>query len=85
MLELDVRLGADEALAECVRRGLAVVSERPLAGRPESRHWHLRMKDRPGTLELTEDADRVTVKVHPRREGDWAPALARELAAMQPR
>jgi hypothetical protein len=81
MLELDLRLSADEALAECLCRGLVVASERPLAGRPGSRHWHLRMHDRPGTLELTEDDDRVTVKVHPRREGDWAPALARDLAA----
>jgi hypothetical protein len=41
------------------------------------------MTDRSGTLELSEAGDRTWVKVHPRRAGDWAPALAHELAAMQ--
>ncbi|HST26113.1 MAG TPA: hypothetical protein VLJ76_08980 [Gaiellaceae bacterium] len=82
MLEVELLLTAEEALEECRRRGLVVESERALAGRPGSRHWHLRIPGRPGTLELNEWQDRVWVKVHPRREGDWAPALARELAAM---
>jgi hypothetical protein len=80
MLELDLSLTADEALQECRRRGLVVASERPLAGLPDSRHWHLRLPDRPGTLELSEADGRVWVKVHSRRTGDWAPAFARELA-----
>jgi hypothetical protein len=84
VVELDLPLTADEALAECLRRGLVVASERPLAGRPGSRHWHLRMADRPGTLELSKDGDRVWVKVHPRRAGEWAPDLARELATLRP-
>jgi hypothetical protein len=82
VLALDLSLTADEALEECRRRGLVVASERALAGREASRHWHLRLPDRPGTLELTESEQRVSVKVHPRRTGDWAQALARDLAAI---
>jgi hypothetical protein len=44
VLELDLKLSADQALAECQRR-----------------------------------------EVHPLREGDWAPGLARELAALPAR
>jgi hypothetical protein len=80
MLELDVAMTADEALAECRRRGLVVTSERPLAGRAGSRHWHLHKPGHAGTLELSAWKDRVWVKVHPLRQGDWAPQMARELA-----
>jgi hypothetical protein len=80
VLELDLELTAAEVLAECARRGMVVQSERELAGRPGSRHWHLRDPGRPGTLELNEWQGRVWVKVHPRRDGGWASALARELA-----
>jgi hypothetical protein len=81
LLELDLSLTAAEALEECSRRGLAVRSERELAGRPGSRHWHLRIPGRPGTLELNEWQNRVWVKVHPLRDGGWATALAHELVA----
>ena len=84
MLELDLALTASQALDECRRRGLVVASERALAGRSDSRHWHLRIPGRPGTLELNEWQERVWVKVHPRRTGEWASALACELAAMRP-
>jgi hypothetical protein len=84
VLEIDLSITAELALEECRRRGLVVASERPLAGRPGSRHWHLRMVDRPGTLELSEDGDRVWVKVHPQRAGSWAPELASELGSMRP-
>ncbi len=80
MLELDLTLTAEQALIECRRRGLDVTSERSLAGRDGSKHWHLHMPGRPGTLELNAWKDRVWVKVHPLRQGDWAPQLARELA-----
>ena len=80
MLELDVPLTAAEALGACFERGLVVESERELAGRPGSRHWHLRIPGRPGTLELNSWQDRVWVKVHPLRDGGWASDLARELA-----
>lgn len=83
MLELDVELTAGQVLDECRRRGLVVQSERGLAGRAGSRHWHLRIPGRPGTLELNEWRDRVWVKVHPLRDGGWASDLARELSAQR--
>jgi hypothetical protein len=83
MLELDLKLTADQALAECRRRGLVIISQRELAGCPGSSHWHLRFPGHPGTLELNELDGRVWVKVHPLREGSWAKDLARELAANQ--
>ena len=81
MLELDLALTAERALAECERRGLVVRSVRELAGRAGSRHWHLGVPGRGGTLELNEWEHRVWVKVHPLRDGGWASSLARELAA----
>lgn len=80
MLELDLHLTTAQVLEECCRRGLVVRSERELAGRAGSRHWHLGMPGRPGTLELNEWQNRVWVKVHPLRDGGWARALAHELA-----
>ena len=82
MLELDLNLTTEQALAECQRRGLIIESERELAGRAGSKHWHLRIPGRAGTLELNEWQGRVWVKVHPMREGDWAPELARELSEL---
>jgi hypothetical protein len=83
VLELDLRLTAVQALAECQRRGLVITSQRELAGCTGSTHWHLRIPGQPGTLELNEWQGRVWVKVHPRREGTWAEGLAQELAARQ--
>jgi hypothetical protein len=80
MLELELQLPAGQALDECRRRGLVVRSERELAGRTSSPQWHLRMPDRPGTLELSEWQNRVWAKVHRLRDGGWATALARELS-----
>lgn len=82
-LELELELTAGDALEECRRRGLVVQSERELAGRAGSRHWHLRIPGRPGTLELNDWQDRVWVKVHPLRDGGWAADLARELAGQR--
>jgi hypothetical protein len=79
MLELDLDLTAEQALQECRRRGLVVRSERELAGRAASRHWHLGLPGRPGTLELNEWENRVWVKVHPLRDGGWASSFAHEL------
>jgi hypothetical protein len=80
MLELDLNLTSRQVLDECRRRGLVVRSERELARRTGSHHWHLRMPGRAGTLEVSELQDRVWVKVHPLRDGGWASALARELS-----
>lgn len=82
MLELDLALTADQALAECRRRGLVVRSERELAGRAGSRHWHLGIAGQTGTLELNEWQGRVWVKVHPLREGAWAADLAHALGSL---
>ena len=79
MLELELQLTTGQVLDECRRRGLVVRSERELAGRAGSRHWHLRIPGRPGTLELSEWQNRVWVKVHPLRGGDWAAGLAHDL------
>jgi hypothetical protein len=83
VLEFDLELTAVKALEECCRRGLVVQSERELAGRSGSRHWHLRIPGRPGTLELNAWQDRVWVKVHPLRDGGWASDLAHELSAQR--
>ena len=83
MLELDLQLTASQALEECSRRGLVIQSERELAGRAGSHHWHLRIPGRPGTLELNEWQGRVWVKVHPLRDGGWATALANELSSVR--
>jgi hypothetical protein len=80
-LALDLQLSAAQALEECRRRGLVVRSERELAGRAGSHHWHLGKPGLRGTLEVSEWQDRVWVKVHPLRDGGWATALARELAS----
>ena len=83
MFELDLAMTATQALAECRGRGLVVRSERGLAGRAGSSHWHLGYLDRPGTLELNDSEGRVWVKVHSLRDGGWATALAHELAALR--
>jgi hypothetical protein len=85
VLELKLKLTAGQAIDECRRRGLVVRSERELAGRSGSRHWHLRMPGRPGTLELSEWENQVSVKVHPLRDGGWATALAHELSGAEKR
>lgn len=84
VLELDLTVSGEQAIAECRRRGLVVVSRRELAGRRGSAHWHLRMAGRSGTLELSEWRGKARVKVHPLREGTWAVGLAHELAALRP-
>jgi hypothetical protein len=81
VLELRLKLTAKQALDECHRRGLVVRSERELARRSGSHHWHLRMPGHTGTLELSEWENRVWVKVHPQRDGGWATTLAHELSA----
>jgi hypothetical protein len=81
VLELDLDISADEALAKCRQRGLVVRSERELAGRRRQPAWHLGLPERTGTLELSECEGRVWLKVHPRRDGGWATAVARELSS----
>ena len=54
MIEVQVSLSREEALAECSRRGLIVRSDREIAGRAGSHHYHLAFPDKPGTLELND-------------------------------
>ncbi|TME93024.1 MAG: hypothetical protein E6I34_06825 [Chloroflexi bacterium] len=83
MLVLELELTAKQALDACRRRGLLIQSERQLAGRTGSRHWHLRIAGRRGTLELSEAQGRVWAKVHPLRDGGWASDFARDLSAIR--
>lgn len=79
MVRVDLELTAQEVLDEVGRRGLVVRSSRELAGKAGSRHWHLGIPGKPGTLELNDWQGRVWVTVHPLRDGGWATDLAREL------
>jgi len=81
MIEVDVAASREQALAECLRRGLVVRSDRELAGRTGSHHYHLAFPDKPGTLELNEWQGKVWFSVNERRDCGWATALAREIAA----
>jgi hypothetical protein len=83
VIELPLAISAEEALAECRRRGLVVASRRELAGRAGSNHWHLHVPGKTGTLELSEWRGTAWVKVHPLRQGTWAVGLAEELASLQ--
>lgn len=83
MLELPLKVTSEQALAQCQRQGRVVASHRQLATRPGSRHWHLRIPGRPGTLELSEWRGDVWVKVHPLREGEWATDFARALVKLE--
>ena len=80
MLEFHLTISVHQALEECRQRGLVVRSERQLAGRAGSHHWHLGRPGRPGTLELSEWLGKVSVKVHPLRDGGWASDFARDLS-----
>ena len=82
VLELSVNLNAEEVLQECERRGLVVRSERELGSCRGGRHWHLHIPGRPGTLEMNECRGRLSLKVHPKRDGGWATTLAAELHAV---
>jgi hypothetical protein len=86
VIEIDTGLPAKHVLAECRKRGLRV-REIPAGSTPAypgNRHWHIRRPEGPGTLELTEWRGRVWLKVAANRDGGWATALARKLAAGDP-
>jgi hypothetical protein len=54
MIELEVSASAEELFAACRDLGLRVGREGALATKPGSRHWHLTMPGRTGTLGVTE-------------------------------
>jgi hypothetical protein len=82
VLVVELSISAGMALEECRRRGLTVRSERQLAGKPGSHHWHPGIPGRPGTVELNEWRERVWVNVHPLRDGGWSSAFAQQLAQL---
>lgn len=80
MLELKVpNVTSAEVLQRCLQLGLEIRLERQ-SRNPVSRHWHLGLPGKHGTLEVTEMPQAVYLKVHPLRDGGWASALASELA-----
>ena len=81
MIEIPVSASREQALAECLRHGLLVRSDRELSGRAGSHHYHLAFADKPGTLELNEWRGKAWFSVNERRDCGWATALAREIAA----
>ncbi|MGH7643214.1 MAG: hypothetical protein ACRENX_09425 [Candidatus Dormibacteria bacterium] len=81
MTEVPLRSSVERALGECLRQGLAVRSERELAGKPGSHHYHLALPGRRGTLELNEWQGRVWFSVNERRDCGWVTEFAREIAA----
>ncbi len=81
MIEMPVTGSVEQALDECSRRGLAVRSERELARRPGSQHYHLALPGKPGTLELSGWQGNVWFSVHERRDCGWVSQFAREIAA----
>lgn len=80
MIEVDLAADSELALQECLRRGLVIRSERELAGRAGSRHYHLAYPGRPGTLELSELDGRSWFAVNERRDCGWVSDFARDVA-----
>jgi hypothetical protein len=81
MIEVPVPGTVEQALSECLTKGLAVRSERGLAGRPGSHHYHLALPGKPGTLELSAWQGKVWFAVNERRDCGWVSDFAREVAA----
>jgi hypothetical protein len=81
MIEIPVPASIEQALAECKSEGLVIRSQRELAGRPGSRHYHLGRPGKPGTLELNAWQGNVWFSVNQRRDGGWASDLAQAIAA----
>jgi hypothetical protein len=81
MIEVPVPSSVEQALGECLRQGLQIRSEHELAGRRGSRHYHLAIPGRPGTLELSEWQGAVWFSVNERRDCGWVSEFARTTAA----
>jgi hypothetical protein len=81
MIEVPVSASVERTLGECLRQGLEVRSERELAGRPGSHHYHLARPGMPGTLELSEWRGEVWFSVNERRDCGWVSDFAHATAA----
>jgi hypothetical protein len=82
MIDVPVLATVEDALVECLRQGLEVRSSRPMAGRPESHHYHLARPGQPGTLELSEWQGEVWFSINERRDCGWVSDFARATAAV---
>jgi hypothetical protein len=80
MIEVPVASTVERALDECLREGLTIRSQRELAGRPGSHHYHLGMPGKPGTLELSEWQGDVWFSVNERRDCGWVSEFAGKIA-----
>jgi hypothetical protein len=80
MTEIELCVDGQQALQECLRRGLVVRTERELGGHPGSSHYHLAHPDKPGTLELSEWQGRAWFSVNERRDCGWVSGPARDIA-----
>ena len=80
MIEVPVPASVEQALDECLRRGLEIRSERELARRPGSLHYHLAFPGKPGTLELSEWRGEVWFSVNERRDCGWVSEFAHSTA-----
>ena len=81
MTEVPVAASVEQTLAECLRQGLEIRSERELGGRPGSHHYHLALPGQAGTLELSEWQGKVWFSVNERRDCGWVSEFARATAA----
>src|SRR5580658_5852394 len=77
VIEVPVPASVEQALGGCLRQGLEIRSDRELAGRPGSRHYHLAFPGKPGTLELSEWRGAVWFSVNERRDCGWVSDFAR--------
>jgi hypothetical protein len=82
MIEVPLSADVDQALQECLGRGLVVRSQRELGARPGSQHYHLAFPDKPGTLELSAWQGTVWFSVSERRDCGWVSQYARDIAAV---
>jgi hypothetical protein len=81
MLEVPVPASVDDALAECLRLGLEIKSQREIARKPGSHHYHLGRAGQSGTLELSAWQGEVWFSINERRDCGWVSDFARSTAA----
>ncbi len=79
VVNLHIQAQPEHVLACCERRGLTVRGESWLKGRRGSRHWHVGLPGRAGTLEVTAAGEAAELKVAANRDAGWAAALARRI------
>ncbi len=81
MTELELRIGVEQALAECYRRGLVLRWRGPLPGHPGGQRWRLGLPGRSYSLELNRSESRTWVALDGRAP-EPVQQVARELARL---